>query len=128
MEDRFDPRFLKGIEQFNRGEFFECHETLEEIWLEEHGEDRKFYQGIIQIAAGYFKWEQGGLIGAIKLWRAGLEKLENYAPDHGGIDLGSFVRGVKKNLGEIEAVEKAGGGSSSIEVPVLSLMPGTPQP
>ena len=44
MEPQDDPRFIKGIEEFNSGLYFECHETLEEIWLEEHGEDRKFYQ------------------------------------------------------------------------------------
>ncbi|MEE9145275.1 MAG: DUF309 domain-containing protein, partial [Candidatus Binatia bacterium] len=59
MEAQYDPRLLKGIEEFNQRLFFECHESLEEIWLEEHGKDRKFYQGIIQIAAGYFKLEQG---------------------------------------------------------------------
>ena len=55
MEVQHDPRFLKGIEEFNQGLFFECHETLEEIWLEEHGEDRAFYQGIIQIAATLYQ-------------------------------------------------------------------------
>ncbi|MBI3000844.1 MAG: DUF309 domain-containing protein [Deltaproteobacteria bacterium] len=124
MEDRFDPRFLKGIEQFNRGEFFECHETLEEIWLEEHGEDREFYQGIIQIAAGYFKWEQGVLIGAIKLWRMGLAKIEVYPPDHLGIELAAFVEGVGKNLAELEATYQAGGDSPLLEVPVLRLTHG----
>ncbi|OGP30169.1 MAG: hypothetical protein A2038_03660 [Deltaproteobacteria bacterium GWA2_57_13] len=124
MEDRFDPRFLKGIEQFNRGEFFECHETLEEIWLEEHGEDRQLYQGIIQIAAGYFKWEQGVLIGAIKLWRAGLAKIEVYPPDHLGIGLAAFVEGVRKNLAEIEATYQARGDSPPLEVPVLRLTHG----
>ena len=63
MEPQDDPRFLKGIDEFNQQLFFECHETLEEIWLEEHGEDRKFYQGIIQIAAGYYKLQQGVPVG-----------------------------------------------------------------
>ena len=56
MEAQDDPRLQKGIDEFNQGLFFECHETLEEIWQEDHGEDRLFYQWIIQIAAGYFKW------------------------------------------------------------------------
>ena len=121
MEDRFDPRFLKGIEQFNRGEFFECHETLEEIWLEEHGEDRQLYQGIIQIAAGYFKWEQGVLIGAIKLWRSGLEKIENYGPVHLAVALGTFAEGVRENLKEVEAAHGRGGECPELTVPVLFL-------
>ena len=76
MEPQDDPRFLKGIEEFNQQLFFECHETLEELWLEERGEDRKFYQAIIQIAAGYYKLQQGVPVGALKLWRTGLEKLD----------------------------------------------------
>ena len=102
MEAQDDPRFLKGIDEFNQGLFFECHETLEEIWLEEHGEERRFYQGIIQVAAGYFKLEQGVPAGAIKLWHTGLEKLEPYAPVYLGIDVESFVRAVRENLTELE--------------------------
>lgn len=120
MKDQLDPRLLKGIEEFNQGLFFECHETLEEIWLEEHGKDREFYQGIIQIAAGYFKWEQGVLIGAIKLWRAGLEKLSAYPPIHLGVNLGSFIHGVKDNLNEIEVAYQKKGDSPALRVPVLA--------
>ena len=121
MEAGHDPRFLKGIEEFNRGLFFECHETLEGIWLEENGEDRKFYQGLIQIAAGYFKWEQGVLIGAIKLLSAGLEKLAAYPPQHLGVKLDSFVQGVKGNLKEVEKAHQLGGAAPELSVPELSL-------
>ncbi len=119
MEAQDDPRFIKGIDQFNQGLFFECHETLEEIWLEEHGEDRKFYQGIIQIAAGYFKLEQGVPAGAIKLWHTGLEKLEPYAPVYLGIDVESFVRAVKKNLTELKAVHQKGEECTTLNIPLL---------
>jgi predicted metal-dependent hydrolase len=104
-----DPRLDKGIEEFNRGLFFECHETLEEVWLEEHGEDRLFYQGIIQIAAGYYKLQQGVLIGAVKLWRTGLEKLGPYGSAHLGVDLASLVEPTKDNLARAEAAEGQGG-------------------
>lgn len=121
MKADHDPRLLKGIEQFNQRLFFECHETLEEIWLEEHGEDRAFYQGIIQIAAGYFKWEQGVLIGAIKLWRSGLEKLAVYPPVHLGVELDPFIQKVKANLKEIELVYERKGDLPALSVPRLSL-------
>lgn len=120
MEARCDPRLLKGIEEFNGGLFFECHETLEEIWLEEHGDDREFYQGLIQIAAGYFKWEQGVLIGAIKLWRSGLEKLAPYPPRHLGVDLFAFVQGVKVNLKKVEQAYEKKGDPPGLDVPLLS--------
>lgn len=119
LEAACDPRLLKGIEEFNQRLFFECHETLEEIWLEEHGKDREFYQGIIQIAAGYFKWEQGVLIGAIKLWYSGLGKLAAYPPVHLGVKLDTFIRGVKDNLEEIELAYQKGADSPAIDVPIL---------
>lgn len=119
MKAQDDPRFLKGIDEFNQGLFFECHETLEEIWLEEHGEERKFYQGIIQIAAGYFKWEQGVPAGAIKLWHSGLGKLEPYAPAYLGINVESFVKAVKENLAALEALRQKGEASTSLDIPQL---------
>jgi uncharacterized protein len=119
MEAQNDPRFLKGIDEFNQGMFFECHETLEEIWLEEHGEERRFYQGIIQIAAGYFKWEQGVPAGAIKLWHSGLEKLGPYTPAYLGINVESFVKAVQENLAELEALREKGEATTTLDIPLL---------
>ena len=119
MEGDQDPRFLKGIDEFNQRLFFECHETLEEIWQEDHGTDRKFYQGIIQIAAGYFKWQQGVPAGAIKLWRMGLEKIEPYGPAHLGINLEAFVEAVKGNLTELEEASAQGVPRASLDIPTL---------
>ena len=105
MEAQDDPRFAKGIDEFNQRLFFECHETLEEIWLEDHGEDRKFYQGLIQVAAGYFKLEQGVPAGALKLWRMGTEKLEFYSPVFLGLDVEGLIHAVKENLEELERAQ-----------------------
>src|SRR5262250_1591739 len=110
MEAQDDPRFLKGIEEFNQQLFFECHETLEEIWLEDHGDNRQFYQGIIQIAAGYFKWQQGVPAGAIKLWRLGLQKIE------------ALAEAVKKNLAELESCQQSGAVAPSLDVPSIHLI------
>ena len=122
MEEQQDPRLFKGIEEFNNGLYFECHETLEEIWLEDHGPDREFYQGIIQVAAGYFKWEQGVLIGAIKLWRSGLAKLSAYPAVHLGVNLEAFVQGVRDNLKQVEVAHQKGEGCPELTVPILSLI------
>ena len=119
MEVDWDPRFIKGIDEFNHRLFFECHETLEEIWQEDHGEDRKFYQGIIQIAAGYFKWEQGVPAGAMKLWRLGVAKLEPYGPVYLGINVEYFVEAVRENLMELEEAHKQGGQCPPLDIPTL---------
>lgn len=121
MNEQRDPRFLKGIEEFNQGLFFQCHETLEEIWLEENGAERAFYQGIIQIAVGYLKWQQGVLAGAVKLWRSGLGKLAVYPAVHLGVKLESFVREVKADLKEIELAQQQGVDAPAFAAPQIFL-------
>ena len=122
MSYQDDPRFLKGIEEFNDGLYFECHETLEEIWLEEHGEDRGFYQGLIQIAAGYFKLQQGVPTGAVKLWRMGLEKIERYGVSYQGIELETFTGSVRANLANLEAALQGGGAAPALEAPTIHVL------
>jgi uncharacterized protein len=47
------PELMKGIEEFNKGEFFEQHETLELLWRATPGEIRHLYEGILQIGVGF---------------------------------------------------------------------------
>jgi predicted metal-dependent hydrolase len=122
MSYQDDPRFLKGIEEFNQGLFFECHETLEEIWLEERGDDRRFYQGLIQIAAGYFKLQQGVPAGAVKLWRMGLEKLEPYGASYEGIALESLNASVRADLASLETAQREGGVLPVFEPPAIHIL------
>jgi predicted metal-dependent hydrolase len=117
-----DPRFIKGIEEFNQQLFFECHETLEELWLEEHGEERRFFQGIIQIAAGYYKLQQQVPVGAIKLWRTGLEKLMPYQPVYFGMNVESLMRNVQANLVNLETAQKRGQPTPVLEIPSIQLI------
>jgi predicted metal-dependent hydrolase len=124
MEVLRDPRLVKGIEEFNQRLFFECHETLEEIWLEDRGEDRLFYQGLIQVAAGYYKLEQGVLIGAIKLWQRGLEKLEAYPAIHLGVDVGSMIVTTRKNLATAESAREGAETAPQLGMPQISFAPG----
>ncbi len=49
------PDFYKALEQFNQHRFFECHETLEDLWNAERSELRRFYQGILQLGVAYYK-------------------------------------------------------------------------
>jgi predicted metal-dependent hydrolase len=117
-----DPRFLKGIEEFNQQLFFECHETLEELWLEERGEDRRFFQGIIQVAAGYYKLQQQVPIGAVKLWRTALEKLAPYQPVFLGMNVEALMRSVQESLANLENAQKRGEPTPDVEIPSIQLI------
>jgi predicted metal-dependent hydrolase len=47
---------LRALGEFNRGDWFECHETLEELWVGSQGEMRDFYKGVLQISVGLHHW------------------------------------------------------------------------
>ena len=114
-----DPRFLKGIDEFNQGFFYEAHETLEQLWLEDHGPEREFYQGIIQVAAAYFKWEQEVPRGTIKLLRSGIRKLEPYRPVCLGVDVTEFLSGIEADLADAEAWSGRDGPVPELRIPRL---------
>jgi len=86
-ESEYDPRYLQGIEYFNVCDFFEAHEIWEEIWQETQGHDRKFLQGLIQMAVCLHHFGNGNLRGAVKLYHGCRSYLQPYAPLHMGVDL-----------------------------------------
>src|SRR5690242_18943784 len=65
-----------GVELFNRGEFFECHEVLEQVWLNAQQQKTLFLQGLIQIAVSFYHLRRGNTIGAERLLSAGVSKLK----------------------------------------------------
>ena len=67
---------LKGIEEFNRGEFYECHEYLEEAWMQEARRVRFLYQGILQVGVGFYHQQNGNWRGATGLLRNGTQRLK----------------------------------------------------
>lgn len=83
----YDPRYLQGIALFNDYEFFESHDIWEELWSEERGEPRKFYQGLIQMAVCLHHFGNGNIGGARKLYHSSRKYLEPYRPKYLGIDL-----------------------------------------
>lgn len=99
------PEVLQAIEEFNSGAYFECHETLEALWLKETGETKLFLQGLIQAAAGLLKITHRHEKGSIRLLNTALEKLrplENTSPFSSWIALESLVSELSLLLNQIQ--------------------------
>lgn len=85
----YDRRYILFLYLFNlKADYYECHEVLEELWLEE-GRDL-FYQGLLQVAVGLHHLQNQNQGGAEKLLILALEKLESYPSIWQGIVLQSF--------------------------------------
>lgn len=69
------PQYLHGIALFNAGEFYECHEVLEELWLQATGNERVMLHALIQAAAALLHFQRGNLKGAVSVQQRALTKL-----------------------------------------------------
>jgi len=67
----------RGVKQFNAGEYWACHETLEALWLAEPRPVRDLYQGILQVGVGFHHLRNGNFAGAVKTLRRGLPRLRD---------------------------------------------------
>lgn len=78
----------RGVGLFDAGEFFAAHEAWEDGWkATEEPETRLLLQGLIQVAAGFYKIVvQGKPDSAQRLLARGLEKLEQVSAPP-GLDL-----------------------------------------
>lgn len=101
LSDDTRRALARGRALYNAAEFWEAHEAWEDAWQVEDGEVRQLLQGLIQVAAGFYKARvQLQPRGCVKLLTAGLEKLAPLPDDSGGLALGRFRASVERALAE----------------------------
>ena len=93
--------FEKGVAEFNAGRFFECHETLEDLWAGVRGQSRDFFQGLIQVAVGFYHLGNDNPVGAERLFGRALKRLEGYPQRYAGVDLGVLRSSVAEWQGSL---------------------------
>jgi predicted metal-dependent hydrolase len=81
------PEFERGIAEFNQQQFYACHDTLEAIWVDAPEADKRFYQGILQVAVGCYHLSNDNLRGAIILLGEAVRRLYDYQPDYEEINV-----------------------------------------
>jgi uncharacterized protein len=97
----------KGIEEFNAWRFYDCHETLEDVWREvgskgEEGTLADFYQGIIKVAAGFHHVLRNNHKGAVNLLLDAFRLLEPYRPETLGVDVERLLVAIRPCLDQIQ--------------------------
>lgn len=111
-----EDALARGAALFNQGLYWEAHEAWEELWLELDDAPKLFVQGLIQVAAGYFKATvQMQPRGCVKLLTTALEKLDRAPPDFLGVETRRLLPAVRRTLadaqrwlaGEIPAIDRA---------------------
>lgn len=98
-------QLLLAIRQFNAGQWYECHETLEDLWIGEGGEAREFFQGILQVAVALLHWRNGNYGGAISVLTSGVQHLSHVSDACMWVDVAGLIADANRVR---EALEELG--------------------
>lgn len=92
----------KAIEQFNRGEYWEQHETFERLWRETPGAVRQLYQGILQVGVAYYQIQRRNYIGARKMFQRAWQYLVALPAVCQGVDVAQLRADAQAAFAELE--------------------------
>jgi hypothetical protein len=98
-----DRLMRRGVALFNGVRYWHAHEAWETLWRAAAEDDRDFYQGLIQVAAGLLHLQRRNARGARNKLSEGLDKLENYQPMHRGVLVSELVGKCRRILADLES-------------------------
>ena len=88
----------EAIALFDRGEWYACHDLIEDLWHQCQGPDRQALQGLLQIAVAHLHLERSNLRGATVLLGEGLGRLKPYGNEALGLQLEPLLAAVSRRL------------------------------
>jgi len=97
-----DRLFSQGVALFNGVRYWHAHEAWETLWRAAPDQERDFYQGLIQVAAGLLHLQRRNLRGARNKLGEGLAKLSRYQPAHHGVFVNELVGRARRVLDELD--------------------------
>jgi predicted metal-dependent hydrolase len=98
-----DRLFRRGVALFNGVRYWHAHEVWETLWRAAPEEDRDFYQGLIQVAAGLLHLQRRNLRGARNKLAEGLERLSKYQPAYHGVFVNELIGEARRILDDLES-------------------------
>lgn len=81
---------------FNEGDYYTCHDLLEEIWMTD--KQNYFLKGLLQLSVAIYHYEYGNIKGARAMMKTAGIYLEEYRPKHWGLDLEQVIEFIGNSL------------------------------
>lgn len=110
--------YSRGIALFNRAEFFAAHEVLEDIWRAAPLEEKKFLQGLVQVAVAFHHYSTGNFVGMRSVMERAMRNLTGHPQVTDGIKLAPLMRSLAQWQ---EAMDS---GQAHPALPRMELAPG----
>lgn len=98
------PMALEGLRLFNARQYWKAHEALEKAWLEEPGEIRFLYQGILQAGVTYLHIQNLNYRGAMKVYARSRRWLAPFPDNCRGINLGQLRQDLETAVSQVQAL------------------------
>lgn len=88
----YQDRYLLFIEHFNNQKYASAQSTLDEVWLDEHGSDKNFYGGLVQVAVCLYHLTNDNPKGAGKIFDKAQSMLSIFGEKHLGINVQKLLQ------------------------------------
>jgi predicted metal-dependent hydrolase len=75
----------RGLAQISSGEYFEAHETLEDVWRAADPAEKDFFQGLVHVAVAWYQAGRGNRVGCERQLEKAARRLAPFAPEHRGV-------------------------------------------
>ena len=91
-----ESELARGLDQISRGEYFEAHETLEDVWRAADPAEKDFFQGLVHVAVAWYQAGRGNRVGCERQLEKAARRLGPFAPEHRGVDVAAYLRSVER--------------------------------
>ncbi|MFZ7944027.1 DUF309 domain-containing protein [Neobacillus sp. 19] len=85
MLNDYPIEYYEFFVSFNEGDYYTCHDLLEEMWMTE--KDNLFLKGLLQMSVAIYHYEYGNVKGARMMMQTAHDYLQAYRPKFWGLDL-----------------------------------------
>lgn len=103
-DGKADPHYNGYFHCFNRQEFYEAHDVLENLWLaDKYGPNGNFYKGLIQLAGAFVHLQKNRLRPAAALFKLAENNLNRYPAFHESLDIHSVLGLIAQWVKQLES-------------------------
>jgi uncharacterized protein len=93
----------RGIALFNQHEFFEAHEALEDVWRAAPAEQKKFFQGLVQVAVAFHHFSTGNHVGMRSVMKRAMRNLDGCQENLHSINVESLLQSMARWLDALDS-------------------------
>ncbi|NRD76388.1 DUF309 domain-containing protein [Bacillus sp. BRMEA1] len=94
--DDYPLEYFEFFVSFNEGDYYTCHDLLEEMWMTD--KSNLFLKGLLQMSVAIYHYEYGNVKGARVMMETAYRYLQEYRPKYWGLDLEKVYPFIEKSL------------------------------